>query len=97
MLVSKDKKMAKLTNQITSILAHGICKVWAWGRSFRYKNNFDYFIRPVRPTVLRERLPFIMKRVHEDVYERSVKLKIGDIVIEYSLVISECSKNFTGN
>ena len=84
MLVIKDKKMAKLTTQITSLLAHCICKVWAWGRSFRDKNNFDYFIRPVRPTISTERLPYIMKKVYEDVYERSVKLKIGGIVIEYS-------------
>ena len=84
MLVIKDKKMAKLTTQITSLLAHGICKVWAWGRSFRDKNNFDYFIRPVRPTISTERVPYIMKKVYEDVYERSVKLKIGGIVIEYS-------------
>ena len=95
MLVSKDKKMAKLTTQITSLLAHGICKVWAWGRSFRDKNNFDYFIRPVRPTISTERLPYIMKKVYEDVYERSVKLKIGGIVIEYSFgkTLEEEDKN----
>ena len=83
MLAYKDKKMAKLTTQITSVLAHGVCKVWAYGRSFsRDKNNFDYFIRLERPTVSKR--PFIMKKIYEDDYERSVKLKIGEVVIEYS-------------
>ena len=83
MLAYKDKKMAKLTTQITSVLAHGVCKVWAYGRSFsRDKNNFDYFIRLERPSVSKR--PFIMKKIYEDDYERSVKLKIGEVVIEYS-------------
>jgi len=83
MLAYKDKKMAKLTTQITSVLAHGVCKVWAYGRSFsRDKNNFDYFIRLERPSVAKR--PFIMKKIYEDDYERSVKLKIGEVVIEYS-------------
>lgn len=83
MLVYKDKKMAKLTTQITSLLAHGVCKVWAYGRSFsKNKNNFDYFIRLERPSVSKR--PFIMKKIYEDDYERSVKLKIGEVVIEYS-------------
>ena len=83
MLAYKDKKMAKLTTQITSLLAHGVCKVWAYGRSFsRNKNNFDYFIRLERPSVAKR--PFIMKKIYEDDYERSVKLKIGEVVIEYS-------------
>ena len=83
MLAYKDKKMAKLTTQITSLLAHGVCKVWAYGRSFsRDKNNFDYFIRLERPSVSKR--PFIMKKIYEDDYERSVKLKIGEVVIEYS-------------
>ena len=83
MLAYKDKKMAKLTTQITSVLAHGVCKVWAYGRSFsRNKNNFDYFIRLERPSVAKR--PFIMKKIYEDDYERSVKLKIGEVVIEYS-------------
>ena len=83
MLAYKDKKMAKLTTQITSLLAHGICKVWAYGRSFsKNKNNFDYFIRLERPSVAKR--PFIMKKIYEDDYERSVKLKIGEVVIEYS-------------
>ena len=83
MLAYKDKKMAKLTTQITSLLAHGVCKVWAYGRSFsRDKNNFDYFIRLERPSVAKR--PFIMKKIYEDDYERSVKLKIGEVVIEYS-------------
>ena len=83
MLAYKDKKMAKLTTQITSLLAHGVCKVWAYGRSFsRSKNNFDYFIRLERPSVAKR--PFIMKKIYEDDYERSVKLKIGKVVIEYS-------------
>jgi hypothetical protein len=50
MLDNTNKKMAKLTTQITSILAHGLCKVWALGRSFSDENNFDYFIRTVRPS-----------------------------------------------
>jgi len=83
MLAYKDKKMAKLTTQITSVLAHGVCKVWAYGRSFsKDKNNFDYFIRLERPSVSKR--PFIMKKIYEDDYERSVKLKIGEVVIEYS-------------
>lgn len=83
MLAYKDKKMAKLTTQITSLLAHGVCKVWAYGRSFsKDKNNFDYFIRLERPSVAKR--PFIMKKIYEDDYERSVKLKIGEVVIEYS-------------
>ena len=83
MLAYKDKKMAKLTTQITSLLAHGVCKVWAYGRSFsKDKNNFDYFIRLERPSVSKR--PFIMKKIYEDDYERSVKLKIGEVVIEYS-------------
>ena len=83
MLAYKDKKMAKLTTQITSVLAHGVCKVWAYGRSFsKDKNNFDYFIRLERPSVAKR--PFIMKKIYEDDYERSVKLKIGEVVIEYS-------------
>ena len=83
MLAYKDKKMAKLTTQITTLLAHGVCKVWAYGRSFsRDKNNFDYFIRLERPSVAKR--PFIMKKIYEDDYERSVKLKIGEVVIEYS-------------
>ena len=82
MLVKDNKKMAKITRQITSLLAHGICKVWAWGRSFRDENNFDYFIREVRPSPTK--LPYIKKLVHEDDRERSVTLKIGSIVIEYS-------------
>ena len=83
MLAYKDKKMAKLTTQITSLLAHGVCKVWAYGRSFsKNKNNFDYFIRLERPSVAKR--PFIMKKIYEDDYERSVKLKIGEVVIEYS-------------
>ena len=82
MLDNTNKKMAKLTTQITSILAHGICKVWAYGRSFSNKNNFDYFIRSVRPSPTP--YPFIKKVVYEDDKERSVSLKIGDIVIEYS-------------
>ena len=83
MLAYKDKKMAKLTTQITSLLAHGVCKVWAYGRSFsKDKNNFDYFIRLERPSVAKR--PFVMKKIYEDDYERSVKLKIGEVVIEYS-------------
>jgi len=83
MLAYKDKKMAKLTTQITSLLAHGVCKVWAYGRSFsRDKNNFDYFIRLERPSVAKR--PYFMKKIYEDDYERSVKLKIGEVVIEYS-------------
>lgn len=82
MLNKVNKKMSKLTTQITSILAHGICKVWAWGRSFNDKNNFDYFIRAVRPSPTK--YPYIKKLVYEDDYERSVTLKIGDVVIEYS-------------
>ena len=82
MLDNTNKKMAKLTTQITSITAHGICKVWAWVRSFNDKNNFDYFIRSVRPSPTP--YPFIKKVVYEDDKERSVSLKIGDIVIEYS-------------
>jgi len=83
MLAYKDKKMAKLTTQITSVLAHGVCKVWAYGRSFSTnKNNFDYFIRLERPSVAKR--PFVMKKIYEDDYERSVKLKIGEVVIEYS-------------
>ena len=82
MLNKDNKKMAKITTQITSLLAHGICKVWAWGRSFRDENNFDYFIREVRPSPTK--LPYIKKLVHEDDKERSVTLKIGSIVIEYS-------------
>jgi len=83
MLAYKDKKMAKLTTQITSVLAHGVCKVWAYGRSFsKDKNNFDYFIRLERPSVAKR--PFVMKKIYEDDYERSVKLKIGEVVIEYS-------------
>ena len=83
MLAYKDKKMAKLTTQITSLLAHGVCKVWAYGRSFsKNKNNFDYFIRLERPSVAKR--PFVMKKIYEDDYERSVKLKIGEVVIEYS-------------
>jgi len=82
MLDKINKKMAKLTTQITSILAHGLCKVWALGRSFSDENNFDYFIRTVRPSPTA--YPFIKKVVYEDDKERSVSLKIGDIVIEYS-------------
>ena len=83
MLAYKDKKMAKLTTQITSLLAHGVCKVWAYGRSFsKDKNNFDYFIRLERPSVAKR--PFVKKKIYEDDYERSVKLKIGEVVIEYS-------------
>ena len=82
MLDNTNKKMAKLTTQITSILAHGLCKVWALGRSFSDENNFDYFIRTVRPSPTA--YPFIKKVVYEDDKERSVSLKIGDIVIEYS-------------
>ena len=82
MLVKDNKKMAKITTQITSVLAHGICKVWAWGRSFRDENNFDYFIREVRPSPTK--LPYIKKLVYENDKERSVTLKIGSIVIEYS-------------
>jgi hypothetical protein len=84
-MIVKDKikyKMAKLTTRITWVLAHGICHVWAWARSFRSKNNFDYFIRLERPSVSKQ--PFIMKKIYEDDYERSVKLKIGEVVIEYS-------------
>ena len=74
------KKMAKLETQIISVLAHGVCKVWALCRND--KNNFDYFIRAVRqsPTPF----PYIKKQVFEDDYERSVSLKIGEVVIEYS-------------
>lgn len=83
MLNKDNKKMAKLTTQITSLLVHGVCKVWAYGRSFsKNKNNFDYFIRLERPSVAKR--PFIMKKIYEDDYERSVKLKIGEVVIEYS-------------
>ena len=79
------KIMANFNTQITSLIAHGVCKVWAWGRSFSSdKNNFDYFIRTVRPTVAPTKRPYIMKAVYEDDYERSVKLKIGKVVIEYS-------------
>ena len=78
------KKMANFNTQIISFIAHGVCKVWAFGRSFNNKNNFDYFIRPVRPTVAPDKRPYIMKAVYEDDYERSVKLKIGKVVIEYS-------------
>ena len=73
--------MTKLTTQITSILAHGICKVWAYGRSFSNKNNFDYFIRAVRPSS--DKLPYIHKSVSEDCYTKNVELKVGNIVIEY--------------
>ena len=95
-MLVKDKikiQMAKLTTQITWYLAHGICRVWAWARSFRSKNNFDYFIKNLRtqyPTCNKAGdasiagLPFISKLVYEDEFERSVSLKIGDIVIEYS-------------
>ena len=74
------KKMAKLETQIISVLAHGVCRVWALCRND--KNNFDYFIRAVRqsPTPF----PYIKKQVFEDDYERSVSLKIGEVVIEYS-------------
>ena len=74
------KKMAKLETQIISVLAHGVCRVWALCRND--KNNFDYFIRAVRqsPTPF----PYIKKQVFEDDYERSVKLKVGEVVIEYS-------------
>jgi len=82
MLDKVNKKMAKLTTQITSILAHGLCKVWALGRSFNDKNDFDYFIRAVRPSPTK--LPYIKKLVYEDDKERAVTLKIGNIVIEYS-------------
>ena len=83
MLLIKDKKMAKLTTQITSLLAHGVCKVWATARSFsNNKNNFDYFIRLERPSVAKR--PYILKKVYEDDYERSVKLKVGEVVVEYS-------------
>ena len=82
MLDKVNKKMAKLTTQITSILAHGLCKVWALGRSFNDKNDFDYFIRAVRPSATK--LPYIKKLVYEDDKERAVTLKIGSIVIEYS-------------
>jgi hypothetical protein len=79
---NKYKKMAKIQTQIISILAHGTCKIWAFGRSFSDKNNFDYFIRAVRPSPTK--LPFIKKQVYEDDNERSVTLKIGEVVIEYS-------------
>ena len=81
---NKYKKMANFITQIISLIAHGVCKVWAFGRSFNDKNNFDYFIRVVRPSVAPTKRPFIMKVVYEDDYERSVKLKIGEVVIEYS-------------
>ena len=76
------KKMAKLETQIISVLAHSVCKLWDISRSFNDKNNFDYFIRAVRqsPTPF----PYIKKQVFEDDYERSVSLKIGEVVIEYS-------------
>ena len=95
-MIVKEKikyKMAKLTTRITWVLAHGICHVWAWARSFRSKNNFDYFIKNLRtqyPTCNKAGdasvagLPFISKLVYEDEFERSVSLKIGDICIEYS-------------
>tara|TARA_B100000900_G_C20248067_1_gene580801 strand:+ start:207 stop:638 length:432 start_codon:yes stop_codon:yes gene_type:complete len=79
------KKMANFNTQIISFIAHGVCKVWAWGRSYsRDKNNFDYFIRTVRPTVAPIKRPYIQKVIYEDEYERSAKLKIGEVVIEYS-------------
>ena len=81
MIYNNKKNMTKLTTQITSILAHGICKVWAYGRSFSNKNNFDYFIRAVRPSS--DKLPYIHKSVSEDCYTKNVELKVGDIVIEY--------------
>ena len=51
MLAYKDKKMAKLTTQITSVLAHGVCKVWAYGRSFSTNKNIRTleFDLPCRP------------------------------------------------
>ena len=79
------KKMANFNTQIISLIAHGVCKVWAWGRSYsNNKNNFDYFIRTVRPTVAPIKRPYIQKVIYEDDYERSAKLKIGEVVIEYS-------------
>jgi len=81
MIYNNKKNMTKLTTQITSILAHGICKVWAYGRSFSNKNNFDYFIRAVRPSS--DKLPYIHKSVSEDCYTKNVELKVGNIVIEY--------------
>ena len=81
MIQQNKKNMTKLTTQITSILAHGICKVWAYGRSFSNKNNFDYFIRAVRPSS--DKLPYIHKSVSEDCYTKNVELKVGNIVIEY--------------
>ena len=81
MIQENKKKMTKLTTQITSILAHGICRVWAYGRSFSDKNNFDYFIRAVRPSS--DKLPYIHKSVSEDCYTKNVELKVGNIVIEY--------------
>jgi len=81
MIQQNKKNMTKLTTQITSILAHGICRVWAYGRSFSNKNNFDYFIRAVRPSS--DKLPYIHKSVSEDCYTKNVELKVGNIVIEY--------------
>ena len=81
MIYNNKKNMTKLTTQITSILAHGICRVWAYGRSFSNKNNFDYFIRAVRPSS--DKLPYIHKSVSEDCYTKNVELKVGNIVIEY--------------
>ena len=77
---NKYKKMAKIQTQIISVLAHGVCKVWKFCRND--KNNFDYFIRAVRQTPTD--FPYIKKVVYEDDYERSVTLKIGEVVIEYS-------------
>ena len=88
MLDNHKYNMTKITTQINWYLAHIICKVWLWGRSFSSKNNFDYFISkletqyPVDSKKLQ--VPYFQKLVYEDDFERSISLKVGQVKIEYS-------------
>jgi len=88
MLNNKYKNMAKITTQMTWYTSHAVCKVWSWVRSFSSKNNFDYFIKkldahyPIDTKDLKT--SFVEKVVYEDDFERSVSLRLGNVVIEYA-------------
>ena len=88
MLNNKYKNMAKITTQMTWYTSHAVCKVWAWVRSFSSKNNFDYFIKKLdahKPIDAKDlKTSFVEKVVYEDDFERSVSLRLGNVVVEYA-------------
>ena len=93
--VNKYKTMAKkILTQLIMVLCHLYCRVWYFGRcTLRRKSDFNYFISNVRTQYPTEKMgafaltnvPFFHKTILvNDIYEKSVSIKIGDITIEYS-------------